>query len=194
MNTNSFNKNNNSKYKKMITNYAVSFIFRVMLCIVLVLLSMIVFKKKNNYKTIAYKYLYEKNFSFGYVHDIYNKYLGGVLPLDNIISTEKVFKEKLMYTSSRKYNNGFKLGVDKNYLVPSINSGIVVYTGEKDDYGQVVIVQQNNGIDVWYGNVNSSLSMYDYVEKGELIGEANSNYIYLVLEKDGKYLDYKDYI
>ena len=185
---------NNNKYKKKALNYITNLILRTMICIVLVLVSLIVFKKNIKYKNRVYKYVYENNFSFNYFHNLYNKYLGGVFPLDNIISTEKVFKEKLIYTSSKKYHDGYRLSVDNKYLVPSINSGIVVYIGKKDDYDKVVIVQQNNGVDVWYGNVTSSLNMYDYVEKGELIGEANSDFIYLVLEKDGKYLNYKDYI
>ena len=188
------NKKKNKNNNKVIVNYIINYCFRIMICIVLILFSLIIFKSHKKYKDLAYKYIYEKNFSFSYFHKLYDKYLGGVLPLDNIISTEKVFKEKITYKSSKKYKDGFKLEVDNKYLVPSIDSGIVVYMGEKDHYGNVVIVQQNNGIDVWYGNVTSSLSMYDYVEKGELIGESKSDFIYLVLEKDGKYLDYKDYI
>ena len=185
-------KNNNGKH--VVIKFLINYISRVMICIILVLSSMIIFKSHKEYKNKVYKYIYENSFSFNYFHNLYDKYLGGALPFKNILSTEKVFNEKLTYSSSKKYHDGFKLGVDNKYLVPSINSGIVVYIGDKNEYGNVVIVQQNNGVDVWYGNVSSSLSMYDYVEKGELIGEAKSDFIYLVLEKDGKYLDYKDYI
>ncbi len=45
-------------------------------------------------------------------------------------------------------------------------SGIVVYIGEKENYKQTVIVQQMNGVDVWYGNIKqANVKLYDYVEK-----------------------------
>lgn len=43
--------------------------------------------------------------------------------------------------------------------------------GEKEEYGQTVIVQQVNGIDVWYSNVDTSnISLYQYLTKGNLLG------------------------
>ena len=38
------------------------------------------------------------------------------------------------------------------------------------------------------------MKLYDYIEKGSLIGEAKDEKIYLVFSKEGKYLDYKKYI
>ena len=79
--------------------------------------------------------------------------------------------------------------------MPALESGIVVYIGDKDNYGHTIIIQQVNGIDLWYVGVNNSnLKLYDYIEKGSLIGEALSNDIYLVYKKDGKVLNYEDYI
>ena len=71
---------------------------------------------------------------------------------------------------------------------------MVVFIGNKDNYGNVVIIEQVNGIDMWYGNINNlSVKLYDYVKKGATIGEVN-DYLYLVYKKDGKYLNYEDYI
>jgi murein DD-endopeptidase MepM/ murein hydrolase activator NlpD len=93
------------------------------------------------------------------------------------------------------YNNGVALSVDKEYLIPVLNSGIVIFVGEKEDYGKAVIIEQTNGIDVWYGNIdNLNVKLYDYVEDGSLIGETISDKLYLVFKKDGKALDYKKYI
>ena len=36
--------------------------------------------------------------------------------------------------------------------------------------------------------------MYDYVSKGSFIGEVNGDNLYLVFQKDGKFLDYKKYV
>ncbi len=187
-------KKKKSNVKKFISNYFLDFVFRGMVCIAFTLISLIAMKKNSDYKGTIHRYVYEDNFNFSYFHNLYNKYLGGVFPLDSFIKTEKVFNEKLSYNSVKEYKDGIVLQVDNGYLVPSLESGIVVYIGEKDYYGSVVIVQQNNGVDVWYGNVTSSLAMYDYVEKGELIGEIKDSSLYLVFEKEGKFLDYKNYI
>ena len=48
---------------------------------------------------------------------------------------------------------------------------------------------------MWYCNVqNENVNLYDYVEKGNLLGEAKGKEIYIVYQKDGKYIDYKEYI
>ena len=36
--------------------------------------------------------------------------------------------------------------------------------------------------------------MYDYIEEGTLLGETKDNYLYMVFAKEGKFLNYKDYI
>ena len=38
------------------------------------------------------------------------------------------------------------------------------------------------------------MKLYDYVEKGELLGETNNNTLFLTFQKNGEYLDYKKYI
>ena len=38
--------------------------------------------------------------------------------------------------------------------------------GEKEGYGNTLIIQGADGVDIWYGNVNStSLKLYDYIER-----------------------------
>lgn len=80
-------------------------------------------------------------------------------------------------------------------MIPSLESGIVVYIGEKENYKQVVIVQQMNGVDVWYGNIKqANVKLYDYVEKGSLIGQVDNKTLYLVFQKEGKFVDYQSYL
>ena len=153
-------------------------------------------KVKPELKDKIYDFVYEDQFSFSYVNNLYKKYFGDILPFENIApEDEKVFNEKLEYDNASLYKDGVALEVNNNYLVPIIESGIVVFIGEKENYGNTVIVQQIDGIDVWYGNVNiSDIKIYDYVQKGTLLGEVLDNNLYLVFQKEGKYLDYKDYI
>ena len=88
-----------------------------------------------------------------------------------------------------------ELEVSKEYLTPALESGIVVFMGEKEDYGTTIIIQQIDGVDVWYCNIEAKdIKMYDYVKKGALIGQVKSNKLYLVFQKEGKYLNYKEYI
>ena len=79
--------------------------------------------------------------------------------------------------------------------MPNLEKGIVVYIGEKDKYQTVVMVENEEGIDTWYGNIcNSSLKLYDNIDTTNYIGESCNNYIYLVFTKENTFLDYKQYL
>ena len=106
-----------------------------------------------------------------------------------------MFNEKLDYEKANIYKDGVELTVSNNYLVPNLESGIVVFVGDKEGYGRTVIIEQINGVDVWYSNIKEKdIKLYDYVEKGKLIGEVANNKLYMVFQKEGKYLNYKEYI
>ena len=134
--------------------------------------------------------------SFSKFREWYDKNLGGTVPFDNKIvdDTVSVFSEDIRYSDVISHNDGAKLVVEDNYLVPVIESGIVVYMGEKEGYGYTIIVQQVDGVDAWYCNINSGVELYDYIEKGSLLGDAKDNNIYLYFQKNGEFLDYKTYI
>ncbi len=173
-----------------------SYIIKAMVLTVLFLFTLIYVKSSDANKKFLYDHLFKENISFATINNLYNKYLGGILPFKDIIKDNKpVFKEKLVFNESNIYKDGVALSVDKSYLVPALEGGIVVFIGEKEDYGKTVIVQQTNGIDVWYGNVNNlNVKIYDYIEGGSLIGETINKTLYLVFKKDGKVIDYKDFI
>ncbi len=172
-------------------------ISKVLITSVLVLLTLIYVRLSPSNEKFIYKNIYETNFKFASVNYYYKKYLGNILPFQNIVKQpeESVFNENLTYKEVNKYNNGAKLTVEDKYLVPIIESGIVVFVGDKENYGNTIIIQQTNGIDTWYGNVkNSNVQMYEYVEKGKLLGETEGEILYLVFQKEGKFLDYKEII
>jgi murein DD-endopeptidase MepM/ murein hydrolase activator NlpD len=153
---------------------------------------MILVKAKPNLKENIKTKLYEESLPFQKLKNTYNKYIGKITPIE---TTQEVFNESLSYNNINKYKDGVKLQVSDNYMVPIIESGVVVFIGEKENYGNTVIVEQVDGIDVFYGNIKSNnIKLYDYVEKGDLLGEVNNNKLYLVFQKDGEYLDYKEYI
>lgn len=188
---------NRKKQSSNIKRKFLVFASKILICIVLLLIFLIVLKKDENTNQIIYKYLYENNIDFASINNLYKKYFGDILPFQSIANepVKQVFNEKITYTDASIYKNGVKLEVDNNYLIPILESGVVVFIGQKDDFNNTVIIQQVDGINVWYGNINNlNVNLYDYVSKGEFLGESIDNSLYLLFEKDGEYLDYKDYI
>ena len=176
------------------SNVGTIFFIKLLISIVLTLIILILIKASSNFKTMFYTKVYNSNISFNYFKDIYNKYIGDFDILDKVVKTETVFNEQLVYKSKEKYLDGVKLEIESNYLVPINESGIVVFIGQKEEYGNTVIIQRIDGIDEWYGNVeNINIKLYDYVNKGDLLGEANNN-LYLVYKKNGNVLNYEEYL
>jgi len=190
INKNSSKKSNDNNLKK----YFKGLVIRLLIVLLLFLTALIACKCNSQIKDKVYKYLYTEDISFTKIKKIYNKYLGGILPIKKEVDTEKVFQEKLKYTDLSIYQDGIKLSVGNNYLVPALQEGMVVFVGDKENYGNTIIVEDLDGVRYWYGNITtSSLKLYDYIEKGSLIGETSTN-LYLVFSKDDNYLDYEKYI
>ena len=164
-----------------------------MITLIITLIVLILMKSNSSFKSEFYKQVYDTNFSFTKVSNLYNKYFGNIIEMPTS-PTKTVFNEKLTYTTKEPYNDGVSLTVDKNYLVPIQESGLVVFIGEKENYGNVVIIQQVDGIDMWYGNINHvDVNLYDYVEKGTLLGEC-SDKLYLLFKQNGQILNYEEHL
>ncbi len=187
-------KNNNS-----LKIHIMKVVNRALFATFLVLLTLTFIKIRPQFKTDLKKFVYQDNISFSKINEWYDKYLGGVLPFDLKIkddNTQLVFNDtKDAFKKQEAYKDGVKIDVDKGYLVTAMNSGIIVYIGEKEGYSKVIIVQQVDGIDLWYGNVtNTNHKLYDYVEKGDVLGEVVDDKLYLVYQSKGEFLDYKEYL
>lgn len=189
-------KRKKKKYKQIIKkdNKFSSSIIKSMVTTIITLICLIGCKKSINFKDKFYQKVYEENFSFAKINNLYQKYFGSLLPFGDKINnnTKPVFSETFTYLSKEKYQDGEKFIVNSNYLMPVIESGMVVFIGEKDGYGNTIIIQQVDGVDTWYSNVNSNIKLYDYIEKGDVLGEVNGNYLYLVMKKDGNYINYEN--
>ena len=185
-----------TKKEENLIKYLRSLITRCLLVIVLFLILAIVSKSNKTYKDTIVTNIYEKNISFPKVKKLYTKYLGGIFPLEKVIPEElTVFHETLEYTNESVYHDGVKLEVNNNYLVPILEEGLVIYIGEKDNYGNVIIIEDINGIDIWYGNLETTtVKLYDYVEKGNYLGTTKENILYLAYQQNGKFLDYHNYL
>lgn len=193
-----------SKYEKFISKktsphtskrYVYNLLSRTMIVIVILSVVAIIYKGNSFLKEKITTYFLKEEISFPQVKKIYDKYLGGLLPITKTTTdTTSVFEEKLNYSSVSLYYDGAKLSVSETYLVPSLEEGMVVFLGDKENYGKTAIVESLDGIRYWYGNLTTtSLKLYDYVEKGSLIGEVSKD-LYLVFSKDDTYLKYEDYL
>lgn len=182
--------------EEKIIKYLRSLILRTMMAVVLFLILAILSKSSTTYKDIITSNIYEKNISFTKIKKLYDKYLGGIEPLDKVIDNEiMVFNEELEYENISIYHDGAKLELTSNYLIPIQEEGMIIYIGEKENYGNVVIIEGVDGVDYWYGNMDTiSVKLYDYVEKFNYLGTAKENILYLAYQKDGQFIDYQEYI
>ena len=175
---------------KIITNS----LFKILITVILSLLILIGIKASSTFKNKFYRKVYEENISFAKINSLYNTYFGNIFPKDKLDVVQPVFKETLNYSHKETYLDGVNLTITEDYLVPSISSGVVVYIGKKENYGNVVIISNTEGIDIWYGNMDSiDLKLYDYIESGSYLGKASNN-LYMVFKKDGNVLNYEDYL
>lgn len=170
---------------------------KFLVLLIITLVTLIALKSNSKFRSIFYKSVYDTNFSFAEINKLYQDTFGNPLPFKDLFddNTRIVFNEKLKYSVASKYYDGVCLEVEKNLLVPVLESGMVVFIGEKENYGNTVIIEQIDGIDVWYGNVtNVNVKLYDYTEKGSILGNSDGNNLYLVYKQDGKNLDYEKYL
>lgn len=172
--------------------YITSLFIRVLVSIIL-FLTISIFVNYSDKNLLLFKNnVYDKSFNFAKVSNLYNKYFGSVIKKPSPDKVVTVNKE-LNYSDYTKYLDGVKLNDTQN--IYPLKSGIVVYVGEKEGYGNTVIIQGMDGIDYWYGNIdNLSVKLYDYVESDNIIGEAIDNTLYLVFMKNGSVLDYEKFL
>ena len=128
--------------------------------------------------------VYENSISVIPIRNIYDKYFA----FNN--TTEPVVKEIINRKKEEKTDNGVKLKVDNNSPIINLESGIIVLIDSNK-----MIIEQVDGVTAIYENIiNHNYKMYDYIEKGEIIGEASSNEVFISFKKEGKYYDYQKYL
>lgn len=186
------NKNKDEGSRK----YVDFLIARVLISVVIFFIAIILINTTKFGNSFIKETVLKDNISFAAIANIYNKYLGNIIPFEDILKDDHtVFDEKLTYEKIANYKDGYELEVKKNYLVPIVTSGIVVFIGEKEGYGNTVIVQGIDEVDYWYSNVtNISCSLYDYVSKGNYLGTADGDKLYMTFKKGSDFLEYDEVI
>lgn len=169
------------------------YITKILISIILVFSSLIYVKSNEKNLNIYKKYVFSNSFSFGKANKSLLKYIN-FFPITTKETTKTVFEvNNQLEAEIERDDNGTKLNYGKNTVIKSLTSGIVVYIGTKDNLGPTVIIQGIDGYDIWYSNINNSnITIYDYLEKGSIIGESSE--LLLTISKDGKYIEYEEYI
>lgn len=189
-------ENNDNESSGFFKRFLFSTLIKTLIVIVLFLGSLIYIRQSDDNKDNFKNVVYNNSLSFAKIYSLYNKYLGDVIPFKNAFkdNTKLVSSDKITYSNITKESNGYILDVSSDYALSSISSGIVVEKKKNDTYGNLIKVQDKEGLNVTYGMLSDiNVDLYDYVEKGEIIGKANKK-LYLIFEKDGKYLSYEKYL
>lgn len=175
------------------SNY-VSHLFTRTLISVILVLSCAIFVNLDDKNLLVFKnHLFTNTIPFAKINELYKKYFGTLGP-SIAPETSLVFQNTSLYQSIEPWNDSYKVKLNTN-AVSFLESGIVVFSGEKENLGQTVIVQGVDGVDIWYSNLSSSnLTMYDYVEKGNILGTAIGDEIILTFVENGEYIGYEKYI
>ena len=181
--------NNNAK------TYFSKLIKRVLLTTIIVLSALIACNLNDDIKSFINENVYGTNYNFSKINTLYKKYFLDIKSNAEDKVTNLVSKNNILdYTETKEYKDGVLLTVSDKYTVKMLESGLIVFIGEREGMN-AVIVQQSNGIDVIYGNIDAKdIKVYDYIEKGTIIGETKENELYLAFYKDRKALSYEPYI
>lgn len=196
----SFSKLNSVKKDEQNVHYLRKFIFwtivKILIVIILFLASLIYIKRSDKNKEAYERIVYNNSLSFAKIYNVYKEYLGDVIPFKNTLNdnTKLVSDEKITYEKIIKENSGYMLSVSNSYLAPAIKSGIVIKVDKKSSYKTMITIQDKSGLNITYGCLdNINVKLYDYVSKGEILGTADKK-LYLIFEKDDKYLSYEEYL
>lgn len=187
------------KYKsnsKHSINSNIQRFIKKLLILLIIIFSLLIINKTNPRIIERLKEeLFNKSLNFIKINKISKKLIG-----ENILDVSqnrylKVTDSDILLTDNKEnYHNGYKYDVSNNLPIGTIQSGVIIYKGNKEYFGSTIIIETTDGYNIWYGNIKDlNVSLYDYVEKGSLIGSADGKYIYVLIEKNGKYYSYEDY-
>lgn len=170
---------------------------RILLLIVLFLGVAVYMRTSEDARTNVFNRMFNENFSFHRYSQVVRTVFGELNPLRTSPSSNAVavFGEQFVYESKTAHEDGVKLTVSDNFTVPALQSGIVVFIGERDGIENLVIVQGVDGIDTWYSGIdNLDVRIYEYIERGSSLGRMSGNELFLMFKRDGEALEYEQHL
>lgn len=184
------------KEEKPLLKFLFSILIKTLIVIVLFLGSLIFIRQSDKNKNLFKKVVYNNSLSFAKIYSLYNRYLGDALPFKNTFkeTTKVVSNEKITYSNIEKENNGYMLSVSSDFTLSALKSGIVIEKKKNEKYNNIIKIQDKEGLNITYGCLDEvEVDLYDYVDKGELLGKTTGK-LYMIFEKNGKYLSYDEYL
>ncbi len=180
-----------NKDDRRVSNYFT----KILLSIIFLLASTIYIKLDSNHLELYKKYVFESNLTFTKINNWYHQTFGNILPTVTEPQNQTVSINNASDFVKEDYLDGYKVLTSASSPVFSITSGILVYMGEKEGYGNTFIIQGVDGVDIWYGGItDTNLKLYDYIDANTILGNTEDKLYYLVFQKDGVYLTYEDYL
>ena len=181
-NKNHRDTNNNSFLKNLLS--------KLITIVVFTFLVIIISNNNPNFKAFIIDKVLNSTFDFSKINKLISNITG---IFDSKEKAEDYIKKQNEKQKDRRFPleydiDGVKFILNGEENVYLNDSGIVTFIGEKDGYNNTIIIQQSNGYYAWYGNLNPKIKLYDYVEKGTVIGSATDEYYYVLL-KDDKPID-----
>ncbi len=167
-----YKNNKEGSNKKSFIRSAFSKLFTI---IVFVLIVMIISNLSPDFRKFVSDNLLNKTIDFSIINKFTNK-------ITDVFKSEIETPVIKTETQQEKYKNGIKYIYSGDVYVK--DSGIVTFVGEKEDYGNTVIIQQSNGYYAWFGNIKESVKLYDYVEANTVLGTSEDEYYYVLLKED----------
>lgn len=180
-----------SKYYKKLKiknkiNYG-SWMTKLLLSIIIVLICLIVTNFNDELRNVFEQEVLVDNMDFSDFNKLYKKFMVDdeqVELVSNVVDT----------TDMKEVNGRYRFNYGINYPVEVLKPGIIVFNGDKDELGRTVIVQGNDGVDIWYSGINlDDKSLYDYVSIGDILGSSIEPYLYVSIYEDGNLLKYEEY-
>lgn len=159
-------------------NFFKNLLSKFLTIVVFTLLVVIISNNNPSFKSFIIDKVLNSTFDFSKINKLISNVTGIFDSKENTQNVSKVYRD------SEKYKDGIKYILSGEENVYLNDSGIVTFIGEKEGYNNTIIVQQSNGYYAWYGNVNEKIKLYDYVEKGTIIGSATDEYYYVLLKDD----------
>lgn len=176
------------KYKSSFKNV----ITKILLSVIFTFCTLIYIKIDDENAIYLKENLFTNSLSFTKFNNFYTDNFGAVTPYIN--EEIAVFNNSNNFQVSDDYLDGEKITVGNGAVISSLIGGVVVYVGQKDGYNSTVIVQGNDGHDIWYGNLdNVGVKLYDYIESGAILGDVADDSLYLKITKDGNTIKYETY-
>ena len=173
----------NSKDVKNKKNYFKIFIDKLFTVVIFTMCIIIISNYSPKFKAFITDNVLNTTLDFSKFNKLINK-TTSVFKVNDTKDVLNIYESK----KTEKYLDGIKYIVSENEIVQAKDGGIVTFIGNKDGYNNTVIIQQSNGYYAWYGNIEESIKLYDYVERGSQIGKASHEYYYVLL-KDDKVVD-----